>query len=307
MKKFNDLIIRIINEQLIHGINHLNITLNEIVFSLKNNVIPIFNENIINESTIKYTLDIPESFVNLIKEYNNGPSITKEQILNCVDSNWKFFDKLQSAKLDPIYVGKFNFSDKQSIENFLASLTDQNDKRLIEYSVGLILKLYKNANGLFLPIKNKLILFLLNEQKYNNNTIVHELTHYFQYYFKYGLHKINFKNSFNYSKFEHLNLTKTEIDYLFSAKEYIPHINNFIDSINKFAEIFPEKTEQQWLHEFITYLNKHKYDTDLITCNYFKMWEQCKLDLINLKFVVAILIQDGKVKNDLYKQLWRLF
>jgi hypothetical protein len=139
-------IIRIINEQLIHGINHLNITLNEIVFSLKNNVIPIFNENTINESTIKYTLDIPESFVKLIKEYNNGPSITKEQILNCVDSNWKFFDKLQSAKLDPIYVGKFDFSDKQSIEKFLTSLTEQTDKQLIEYSVGLILKLYKNAN-----------------------------------------------------------------------------------------------------------------------------------------------------------------
>ena len=55
-----------------------------------------------------------EEWQKLIKEYNNGPSITKEQILNCVDSNWKFFDKLQSAKLDPIYVGKFNFSDKIS-------------------------------------------------------------------------------------------------------------------------------------------------------------------------------------------------
>jgi hypothetical protein len=70
----------------------------------------------------------------------------------------------------------------------------------------------------FYQFGNKLTLFVFNAKTYSKNTIRHELTHYFQYYFKYGKQKFTFKQSFDYDKFKHLNLSEDELNYLFSFK-----------------------------------------------------------------------------------------
>jgi hypothetical protein len=118
--------------------------------------------------------------------------------------------------------------------------------------------------GLFLPIANKTALFLFNSPKYSKGTIRHELIHYFQHYFQYGLYKINFDKCFDYSKFDHLLLNKREIDYLFSVKECIPHIETYIFHVNKLD------SPKEFFNESLDYFEKHKFDKDILECEYIR-------------------------------------
>lgn len=138
--------------------------------------------------------------------------------------------------------------------------------------------------GLFVPIANRTVLFLFNSTKYSRGTIRHELIHYFQYYIKYGLNKLDFDNSFDYSKLEHLLLNKSEIKYLFSTKEYISHIENFIYYVNQL------ETPDKFFHECLDYFEKHKFDKDILTCEFVQTLLKTRIDLINIKFILAILI-----------------
>lgn len=144
---------------------------------------------------------------------------------------------------------------------------------------------------MFVPIANKIVLFLFNSSKYTQGTIRHELTHYFQHYFNYGLTKINFDKCFDYSKLDHLFLNKSEIKYLFSAKEYLPHIENFIYVINKL------KNPDKFLHECLNYFENHKFDKEILTCGFVQELLNVGIDLINIKFVLAILIIGRKTKT----------
>ena len=161
-------------------------------------------------------------------------------------------------------------------------------KNAYNFLYGIIQKYYNKANGIFLPVGNKLTLFLFNSKTYSQNTIRHELIHYFQYYFKYGKQKFTFKQSFDYDKFKHLNISEDELNYLFSYKEYIPHIDNCIFYLNKLEN--PDK----FVHEFIDYLNVHKFDSDILQCPYVKTWLKTGIDLFNIKFFISCFIHRKK-------------
>lgn len=141
--KFNELILEIFNRYLLfEEVHNFNISIEELEHALKTAVIPIYDELTVEEQ-LQYKLNIPDVFINLIE---TNSVLTKDDILSCVDKTWKFYDKLKNTKLHPIYIGKFDFNSFDEINSFLESITNVNDKQLITYSVGIMMKLYNNAN-----------------------------------------------------------------------------------------------------------------------------------------------------------------
>ena len=134
MKKFNQLFLHILNEHLLHNENHLNISIEQFQQALKNNAIIIYDDLSL-ESKIQHVIDVPERLITLINEFTNHATITKDELLNCFDENWKFYKQLQQTNLLPVYAGKFDFNSEQEIEQFLESIIDVSDKKRIQFSI----------------------------------------------------------------------------------------------------------------------------------------------------------------------------
>jgi hypothetical protein len=141
--KFNELILEIFNRYLLfEEVHNFDISIEEIEHALKTAAIPIYDELTVEEQ-LQYKLNIPDVFINLIE---TNSVLTKDDILSCVDKGWKFYDKLKNTNLHPIYIGKFDFNSFDEINKFLESITDVDDKQLLTYSIGIVMKLYNNAN-----------------------------------------------------------------------------------------------------------------------------------------------------------------
>ena len=134
MDKFNQLFLNILNEQLFHNENHLNITIEQFQQALKHNCIPIYDKLNL-ESKIQYVIDVPQRLVSLVNDFANSVTITKNELLNCFDKNWKFYKQLQQTNLLPIYAGKFDFNSEEEIDQFLESIIDVSDKKRIQFSI----------------------------------------------------------------------------------------------------------------------------------------------------------------------------
>lgn len=142
MIKFNELISDIFNRYLLFEEEYsLYFSVEELEFALKN-LIPIYDKLLIEEK-IPYILNIPDKLIDLIE---SNYVLNKDDILSCVDESWKFYNKLKSVNLHPIYIGKFDFNSFDEINDFFDNLTGVEDEKLLKSSIGMILKLYKNAN-----------------------------------------------------------------------------------------------------------------------------------------------------------------
>lgn len=143
MNKFNEIILEIFNRYLLFEETYeLNISVDELEFAFKNSIVPIYDA-LLKENKIQYKLKIPEELINLI---DTNSFLTKDDILSCVDENWKFYKKMKNTNLHPIYIGKFDFSSFEEINVFLESITNVSNKELLENSIGMILKFFKDAN-----------------------------------------------------------------------------------------------------------------------------------------------------------------
>ena len=78
------------------------------------------------------------------------------------------------------------------------------------------------------------------------------------------------------------------MNYLFSAKEFIPHIENCIFYLNKLDN------SDKFIHDFINYLNIHKFDSNILESSYVKEWLKTGINLINIKFFIACFIHRKK-------------
>ena len=117
-----------------HNTNNLNIILEQLQDALKNHCTPIY-DNLSLESKIQQIIDVPQRLIDLINDHTNNVSISKDELLNCFDEDWKFFKQLKQTNLLPIYVGKFDFNSYDEIEHFLESIIDVTDKQRISYSI----------------------------------------------------------------------------------------------------------------------------------------------------------------------------
>ena len=80
-------------------------------------------------------IDVPQRLVSLVNDFANSVTITKNELLNCFDKNWKFYKQLQQTNLLPIYAGKFDFNSEEEIDQFLESIIDVSDKKRIQFSI----------------------------------------------------------------------------------------------------------------------------------------------------------------------------
>jgi hypothetical protein len=87
------------------------------------------------ESKIQYVINVPQRLVSLVNDFANSAAITKNELLNCFDENWKFYKQFQQTNLLPIYVGKFDFNSEEEIDQFLESIIDVSDKKRIQFSI----------------------------------------------------------------------------------------------------------------------------------------------------------------------------
>ncbi len=243
------------------------------------------------------------NLVSEIKNAKNNTIFTKNMLLLCLDKKWKYYEVFKSSNIVPFKIYKFDFTNDKEIIDFILKELNPNyylqSKEEQEKYIAESLEIFKNYSideGLFLPIENEIRYILLNAKKYNELTILHEITHYFQ-------HELCIEEEIIDLDFNNLdlsllpfNMSLNEFKYLFSEKEFIPHIDDLCEQLLIiYNEYYKNISKTEFLNKF---LNDIK-DPDFIYTNdiYFKYNNKFYLNMSPLYLVITAYIFNINTKK----------
>lgn len=191
--------------------------------------------NIINEGSINY-----KNFNNLIESIKcakNGFQYSYKLIFSYLPKTFQYYQEFKHTENKiPFYIYKIDLNNKKQIYQIFNWFIE--DISLVEENVNFLHQNCKDDKGLIIPFPNNLYIFVLNRKIYDDMTICHQLTHYFQ--FALGIEILDdviFSDA-DLEKIKFLNISKQYLEYLFSKKQFIPHIN---DCCQIFAEMYLKK------------------------------------------------------------------
>lgn len=204
-------------------------------FSIDN----IFN-NLVNE--IHQDCKLKKSLINLINKTENFQQIKLSDILNNISNKLKIKYNINLSNDIPIYVFKFDFLNPTIILSIFKSFNIDYQSKNLNISILEKRQIEQNtfsknvgeATGLYFNAKNCLLLFLNTNKSnyYNQFTITHEIFHLIQDIFKI---EINI-DKINLIDIPCLQLSKQQLQYLYSKKEFEVHIK--IDLIAQLEQIY---------------------------------------------------------------------
>ncbi|MBO5143850.1 MAG: hypothetical protein J6J11_00305 [Treponema sp.] len=211
----------------------------------------LIKESELNNSAIK--------LINLIKNGSNVFTISFDEILKNVNVNWRFYSLLQKTKYKfPIIVVYFDFSYPD--KNLILGLSKAGIK-IPEENIDQHLKYFKEnyekINGALLTI-NSCCLMILNtgkDYKFSNETIEHELYHYFQTILHINTVKEKDKDKTNGV----LGFTLSNLKYIFNEKEFLTHLT--VDLAKQLATVWL-KNKHELNQSAIDFFNSYIKDVE---------------------------------------------
>lgn len=245
MNKFNQLYSRIFYEQVlrklpVNEIQNKDFYSNLIkINSYHQNFNFLYEQfNILNESHEDSKLD--KKLINLINKIDNFEQISLQDIYDNISFKLKSKYNLKIKENIPIYVFKFDFQNPTIIFkifqmfkiHYQSEDMDLNIKQKQQHEINLFKKYVGNSLGLYFH-GNKEIMLFLNIQKYNENTINHQIYHLIQDVF--NIH-INIEDLKEYQQIKQLQLTKQNLKYLYKKDQFQTHIK--VDLINQLEQIY---------------------------------------------------------------------
>lgn len=221
------------------------------------NAIHINNQNQTSKIVLQQSF-CNKQLNNLITNIKNskwGQQYNKHLLLSLIPKTFKYWQLLQKENIQPFYVYKLNFIDYAQVYKLFNQIIIQPYKDIINENVQLFITNCGNDNGILLPFYNNLFLFLLNTNKFSDNTISHQLMHYFQYTLKI---KITPAVQISYKQIQNINflgLDASYIIYLFDEKQFIPHINDFCNNfISLYQKFYRNISISQFKKQFLNYI-----------------------------------------------------
>lgn len=273
MNKFNKLYKNIILEQ-IRFLDKYPLTdfidFSESIFPIDQQILIKAFENIINES------QDPDYFIKLPKEFLE---ITKSQTLLQKDEIVRIFPEVSNYNLPKVFIYIFDFGNEKEKQTFLKSISK------IKYSYLMRLKINQSLRGCGIdltPFNKNLFILLFNKNKYNQRTIYHQWTHYFQKFVKEDkfkeliqLHYQNEQKINQLLKPFNINLDFVQM-YFLNQKEYITHLDNLLYVLHQAQKLdkYKNLNDIQFFNIFKSNFN----NTDINCLN-----SEIAKDIINIK------------------------
>jgi len=202
----------------------------------------IINENDYNIEDNLYQTKYFIEFFEKIKNIKLAAIISANTIQNIFKTIFNRIHKFNKTK--DIFILKFSFNKFTDFKKAIQKANMYNSKIDINYYIQvyqqIIFPNYSNIGGLYVPSKEEnLAIMFINELSYNENTIKHELIHYFQ-----DILGISLIDNIDLNKdiFNNYGLCENiKLELLFREQEYVPYANE----ICYVFELFGIKSSEQ--------------------------------------------------------------
>jgi len=261
--------------------------------------------DILNES------DDPEYYVKLPKELVDFTRKFNDRIADKYDI-LALFPEFEKFSFPAIYVKFFDFSDKTVVKNVIESFSDLGERPISTMKFSFIsASTNRGCHVFFNKFGINVACLFFNSKLYNERTIYHEWTHFFQTYvgdeFK-KLIEISMANREEKNRrLEKFGLSMDVMQwYFFTEKEYIAHLDNVLYMLHQ-AQKLPRYNKMSD-EDFFSIFKKDICEDELnssIARDIMSIDNNFKIDL--LFFIVAYICFDGDVFEKLCRDLmWRL-
>lgn len=199
-----------------------------------------------------------ESFDNAVVTESDDPDYYAKLPRELVDftrkSDGKIVDELDILTLFPefkdhhlpkVYVQFFDFMNENEVHKIIKKFGDFDVDALNRLKFAFMKKFRESARGIHSYVKIKGIEFsfiFFNTRKYNERTIYHEWTHYFQRYVGEDFAKLmelHVRNSeVKEKKLQKFGLNIAAVEnYFFSAKEYVTRLDNLLYMLHQVQKL----------------------------------------------------------------------
>lgn len=194
-------------------------------------------------------IDISTELFNYCYDHQN--KIIEFKKIKDLMKNSKHYSNIKNVKGYDLYFTVFDFTNDTEITKFHRQFFNESATESLTEMVKDFKQYCKDLDGFFNYYENK-ALCVINEKGTNViSTIYHELSHFIQTTcniriakdFEFDNNKIKYiQTSDRFKRLEELNVTYDQLNYYFSGKEFLPHIDDLIIGLWKtYLKFYKEK------------------------------------------------------------------